>query len=390
MINKIGLIDPALRRIGHHTYFLSYAYRLLKMAGMEVLVVDFGNVIKNNSDVEPKDIINVSSELPTELFTRKKIFFDFNLFNEYRKIAFFKDVGRQLDQSIKVWIIATYDPYVLPVLYHCGLYKKRIVPIVHYTKFFRKQKAKLYGRTTFWVPHLLLKNLFKSKIILYLDEEHKKDLIRNGFKGKSVYLPYNALSEDEIRIDNRYKLASKFRIGTLGLIRDDKDIHFVMKAVREKAEIEYFIGGGFPEQKKESSHTQKIMQTALETSNIISRFEYLTQKEYNEEIERCHFTIVPVTDKYQKGGQLTGLMIDSLINKRPFIGPDIFPINKYVKEHGLGILYKDGNLESLDNALSLAKEEGTGSYYNRICHFLRQYSVENTASGLKSAFERLR
>lgn len=353
---------------------------------MEVIVGDFDNILKTKSDINSADLINLTQELPTELFPIKKKTKVEKFLEECRKCQFYRSIKSQLDQEVDLWVIATYDPYTLPMLYCSGLRKKQIVPIVHYSKYFRKVKWKFYGITSFWVPHLLFNNLCKNGFFLYLLEEHKDDVLKKGYKGECAYLPYNAISENNINMDNRHKLNNTFRICTVGLIRDDKDIRFVMEAVKGKRDIEYFVGGKV-DKTIPSSYINSINEIASRCDNIITRFEYLPNSEYNSQIEKSHFTIIPINDKYAKGVQLTGLMLDSLVNKRPFIGPDIFPINKFVRNYGVGLVYENGSLESLVQTLEFAKAEGIDAYYENICRFLRENSVERTALRLRNLFE---
>lgn len=383
---KIGLIDPALRRIGHHSYFSFYIYTLLKKAGMDVLVADFGNVLVKQSGIPNRDLIQVSDHLPTELFPIKKRNHLARLLQEGRKYRFFKNLGGRLDNGISTWIVATYDPYVLPLLYYSGLREKEIVPIIHYTKYFRRYSRRFYGVRSYWEPRLMLENLLRAKRVLYMTEGHKQALKRYDYRGKSAFIPYNSISEEGIDIDNRRKMASEFRLCTVGLIRTDKDINFVMEAVRDDPGVHYFVGGKIPENMENSSYIRETRRLLSQSSNITARFDYLSLPEYNEHIEQAHYAIVPITDKYERGGQLTGLMVDSLINKRPFIGPDIFPINQYVKNHGVGLLYEMGNLASLKQTIHQAKEIGAESFYDNIISFLRENSIERTAHRLRSLF----
>lgn len=91
-MTKIGLIDPALRRIGHHSYYSFYIYTLLKKAGMDVLVADFGNVLAKQSGIPNRDLIQVSDHLPTELFPNEKRDYLTRLLKKRRKYRFFKNL----------------------------------------------------------------------------------------------------------------------------------------------------------------------------------------------------------------------------------------------------------------------------------------------------------
>ena len=387
---KIGLIDPALRRAGHHVSFISYIYSMLRQEGINILVADFDNILRDNSEIQEKDLLPVCATLPTELFPIGEQSPLQKLKEEYRKYRFYGQLKQVFDDAdVDFWLITTYDKYSLPLLYYSGLGKKRIVPLIHATKIFRKNSRRFYGLVSFWYPHLLLRNLSRSELVLFLVEEQKEALISTGFSGNTAYFPYNAVSLHEIETDNREKLSEIFRLCTISIVTEERDIYSVMRAVSMHPDMEYFVGGSVPEYMQNSSYVNRAKDMASKYENISVRFEYLSDEEYYNEIAMSHFAIVPINEKYQRGVQLTGLMVDCLMKKRPFIGPDIFPLNKFVNDYGVGLLYDPENFDSMVDTLLLAKEKGVGSFYDNICAFLSENSFEKTGKRLKGLFQRL-
>lgn len=382
MAATVGIIDPSLRRDGHHAYFVSYIYRLLRRAGLNVVVADFGNVIRDNTDIDRGDLLNLDDRLPTELFDKNQPGIVGRILQHLDMYRFYKGLEDKIDAAAGSWIIATYDPYSLPVLYYSGLRKHDVVPVVHFGKFFRKKAWKIYGIKSYWTPHLLLRNLASCRGVLHLLDEHREQLA-GRCRGEFVYLPYNSIAESAIERDNRDKLGASFRICTLGIIRDDKDIKFVMDVVKDRPDIEYFVGGKVAAYWDDTPYMDETRELVAACGNISAKFGFLSRQEYDSQIERSHFSVIPINTKYASGVQLTGLLFDSLINKRPFIGPDIFPLNQFADRHGVGVLYEPGNPESLRHALDLSMDRGLDHYYSRVCAFLREYSFDRTSERLR-------
>ena len=383
MVTTVGIIDPSLRRDGHHVYFVSYLYRLLRHAGLKVVVADFDNVIRDNSDIDPGDLVNLSDAVPTELFAGKSPGLPGRLAREYGKYRFYKKLKGKLDEAAKAWVIATYDPYSLPLLYYSGLRKHDIIPVVHFGKFFRKNAWKFYGITSFWQPHLLLRNLASCSSVLHLLDEHRAQLA-GRCRGEFVYLPYNAIPEEEIEDDNRDRLSPSYRICTLGIIRDDKDIKFVMEAIKDWPDIEYFVGGKIAAYWENTPYMDETRKLVADHDHISAQFGFLSRAEYDSQIARSHFSVIPINTKYASGVQLTGLLFDSLINKRPFIGPDIFPLNQFAQRYGVGLLYEPGSPDSFRKVLELSMSQGMDHYYENVRTFLTENSFDRTAGRLRS------
>jgi hypothetical protein len=357
----------------------------LKQANFDVKVADFGGVIKDNTEITSEDIMNISSSLPTEEFPMARLSVLGRLQEEHRRYRFYKKISERLDESIDRWIVLTYDPYVVPLINYGTLGRAEIIPIIHFSKHFRKNYRKIFGLTSYWAPHFLIKNLLRSKVAICLLEEHEADMRRLGYKGKSVSIPYNATREKEINEDNRCKLDNKFRLCTLGLIREDKDIKFVLDTLVEREDVKYYLGGAISKKWSRTEYMRETKRMIKRMKNVEAELDYLSPQKYKAEIEKSHFCVVPIGDKYAKGVQQTGLLVDSVTNKRPVIGPDIFPINKFVKRYGVGELYEIGDKDSLNAAIDRAMQNGVEAYYGKICNYLYENSFENVAKRLRDS-----
>ncbi|AOY60024.1 hypothetical protein [Desulfococcus multivorans] len=379
---KIGIIDPSLREEGHHAYFNRYLAELLRTAGIEVLIADFNHTLHRRYEKEDFSMVNVADALPTKRFSALESSRFVGLMVHPALAAFYRDIGKKLSATdVNIWILSSYDVYTVPFICYSGIRFEHTIPVVHSLKHLRG-KIRPWGRS-FWVPFLLNYNLSRSKLILYLAGDHEKFFKRTGSKNHRLLIPYNTVSEDLIDVDNRHRMHERFRICTLGIIRDDKDIPSVIDVVGNHDDIDYYVGGAVAEG-LDADYEALLRSHSDHGGNIIVNLNYLTHQAYHDEIQKAHFSIIPIMNKYEKNVQLTGLMIDSLVNKRPFIGPDIYPLNECVEKYDVGILYKPGDDQSLKEAILTAKHRGAVYYYDPIRRFLREQSIEKTASRLSN------
>lgn len=380
---RVGLIDPAVRRAGHHVQFLEYVYALLRKSRFDVTVADFDNVVREQSDIPSGDIINLSDWVPTARFSGGTQGFGLRLKNGYRKWKSYSAL-RLNRIDVDAWVVTTYDPYVLPLLHFGGLDIRKTVPIVHYMKYFRTAGFRPHGITTYWTPLLLLNRLKRAGSALCLLHEHARQLKSMGFYGRCEYLSYNAAPESALSEDNRDRRSDTFRLCTLGIIRPDKDIGLVLRALRQCEGVEYFIAGELGAGVAESAYFRELQSLLHDAQSVTASTGFLPAAEYRRQIERAHFSVVPIGNKYGNGVQQTGLLVDSLINKRPVIGPDLFPVNQFVREYGVGLLYEPDSVDSLADTIREARFLGADAFSKNISGFLKENTFEHNAEVVKN------
>ena len=158
----------------------------------------------------------------------------------------------------------------------------------------------------------------------------------------------------------------KNRFLYIGEIRKEKKIEFIIDNIAN-TDINLTIAGK-PIQLYGKKIEEKYKRNKIKNIDFVFRF--LSGKEYLQKIHNHSFVLI--SREKIKGFHSSGPMLDSLLCGRPFIAPDYFPFNYYVKKYNVGLLYEPENNKSFIKTIKRAKDLGPKYFEKNITNFVKK------------------
>lgn len=177
----------------------------------------------------------------------------------------------------------------------------------------------------------------------------------------------------------------KLNLLSIGAIREKKKVEQCIDAIHNlnDSDLVYTIAG----KSKNDVIEGKITQHSEGVNGIVRQNKRLTEEEYEDCFEHCDFLMI--CDAFMGSTSSSGTMNDALLRGIPVIAPDHNPFKYYVETYNIGILYEFGNIDSLCNAIQLAKNRGGGHYSYNIAIYQNLFIEDKVCLSIKRDLENI-
>lgn len=226
-----------------------------------------------------------------------------------------------------------------------------------------------------WLKQQILNKINKSFMernsagIIVL-ESTLEDMV-SSLRCEVIRIPYELFDEDDLDCSaDLEKLNSEFTVTSVGEITSNKNIEFVLEAIKDVDNpfFKYRLCG-----KISGKYGEKIKKLISESySEVETFFEYLSEKKFKEEFVKTNFVVIPYSKNRQD--QASGILFDSMKYNRPVIVPNVEPFVSYINKYNIGISYNEGDYSSFINAIKEAKKLGTEHFIENIKQFKRDHT----------------
>lgn len=238
---------------------------------------------------------------------------------------------------------------------------KKIIIVVYYDIFKRKYKFKsVINSVLYW--------LVKEKIngiITGIDE------VGRSFKKEYIVIT-DHFGREPKRPSNTNKM---YDIGMFGLMSQEKNVEEVIDAFKNTGK-KIYIAGYF----KEVKYYNYIIEKAENEKNIIIINRYLDEKEYNEEILKCKYIVLPYKLDFKRS---SGVLFDALFLGVPVIVGNMEYFN-FIREKNLGYQY----IKSLKEIEPIMDDEANYEEFKKnIYMYMMDKNLENENNILKMVNE---
>lgn len=169
-----------------------------------------------------------------------------------------------------------------------------------------------------------------------------------------------------------------FNLLSLGALRRDKNIPFLIDCLMNRNNINYTIAG------KANRITKITVDEKLEKENInnINRLSgFITDQEYQNLFKNANFMVL--ADEPEPTCKSNGTFVESIFNSLPVIAPDFEPYRYYIKKYKIGFLYKSGDKISFIEAVENAKKTESNYFKEGIIKFQKDHIIDDVAENVK-------
>jgi len=353
---------------------------LLIACGYKVAVV---NYLKNNNYHQNSnyDVINL------------------NVPDRFVKISFrkgknkLKNVIKEIIQDINNYKLFRYIFNIITKYsdnYYIGSLRSEIIPVL-LLRIFKSKQIFVWGlRSHFLIPTnksiIKIKINFKKNLLKILSRSRKlkifvsNEMIKKDFE-KIGFNKYNLIVRPErflYSVNYQTKKNNIFTITTLGSLRKDKNILFLIDVINKVPDIQYIIAGRCVE-----SYEELLKKKIMEVGNphIIRKDGFIPDDEYNKIFLNSDFFIF--ADFEEDSTKTNGTFLEAILNSTPVIAPDYPSYSYFVNKYNIGILYEPENEESLVKAIEKAKTLKADYFRDGIIKFQHDHLIDYVANKLK-------
>ncbi|MFC1524554.1 6-hydroxymethylpterin diphosphokinase MptE-like protein [Thermodesulfobacteriota bacterium] len=350
---KVAVYDPGFREVGHHLGFDLNVLRVLSKFFHEVLFFERNGIVRDKFLDKP---INVEIiQIPDKENERVKIDSYINTLKKSNKsFSEKKNLVKEAETNIykKLWeFIDLYDCDLLLFTSEGSLGN----PLSN--SFFISPPPIPFFVCIHIIWHVLRKSddndlrtgLSKAQCLFALEDNLAEKL--SDFNGRTYRFPY-IIYDNEIYWEEK-AISSPIKIGTIGVINDRRNVDFIINSLSKYngKSLEYYLCG-----KPLGKCGDEIQTLVGKFSNkasvsINSKFEYLTDDEFDRLITECHFLLIAYDEV--RIHQAPGIVYQAAKNGTPLIVPEI-ELFKLVEQNypGIFVFYDNLSTESLNNILS--------------------------------------
>jgi len=356
---------------------------LLKKAGYKVAIA---NVFKENELCIPEGIPHIDFKKQAPSFFRTSS--DKSLANNPLKTLFIRIVeDRYISYVLKECAKISNNIYLgsltlgVPTFFLSQLNKH----ITYYFWGLRSITPIRWKTSRMGYYSLISKRLYKAitknnnvRIIV------SNEIIRDEF-AENVGVPLERLVLRPERIISNLPIIvpsakGKLNILSIGTLRPFKRIELCLNALRilSNPKINYTIAGRC---RDGSGYDKLIEQKMLGLSNVKRIDRYISEEEYEELMNGCDCLVI--CDEPQESCPSNGTMLEALLHGKPIIAPDFDPFKYEIDKYGIGVIYKEGDVDSLCRAIYFLLEEGTESFKKNLYKYGKAHLIDTVASKIK-------
>lgn len=241
------------------------------------------------------------------------------------------------------------------------------------------------GRFSFYsraLYHIVRRN--KRIKLIVSNEIIKDEFVREVgiITDRLVLRPERWITSDTELMPLKYNSSSTFTLMTIGTLRRNKHVEFVIDALRQLNDdgISYVIAGKC---RNNDGYDEMIMERSKGMDSVKRLNYYVSDDEYKELFRQCDFLVL--CDKPQKTCGSNGTMLDAIIMGCPIIAPNYEPFSSEIMRYSIGVCYEYGNIRSLAEAIMLAKDKGKLSFASSIDAYRDRLKEGEVMRSLQSA-----
>ena len=171
----------------------------------------------------------------------------------------------------------------------------------------------------------------------------------------------------------------------IGTLRSFKRIELCVEAMRRlnNNNIHYTIAGRC----RDGSGYDKLIENRIQGLSNVTRIDrYISDEEYEDMMNSCDCLVI--CDKPQESCASNGTMLEALLHGKPIIAPDFNPFKYEIEKYNIGVLYKEGDIDSLCSALQNILAKGTTSLRDSIERYCQMHVLENVSDCVKKQLDR--
>lgn len=377
---KVVILDPGLKKLGHHIGFNKHVIKLLGIF-CNLVILDIDNTLK--------DSINLNKN-STFVDLRK---YEFAGAPHEQNVGSIDVIMKSRTACENLWkLIDSFSPDIV-FLTSEGRWRKHI-----YEQIPKNKKYKVF--VIVHVLWLFLKTLQNDRSvdnnvrnlvdgIFVIEPFLAIDILKYGFK--SFYFPHRGYSSFK-RSPLVKKKFDNLRIGSIGVINEKRNYGFLIDALSEATgDFEYRIAGEVAEsvriQVQNSINNYKNRRSGLYT-----KFGYLTEDEFDEQINSLDISILAYDD--ERNLQASGALYSYVENGIPCIVPDIALFRNYEAQYGsLIIFYNPLDKADLQLKVESLRSENFPSFVDKFNeardNFFYQNNIDKQAEYIELVFDGL-
>jgi len=373
------LIECVYEMILHYNYDVKNLAEILCSAGYKVAVV---NYIDDNKYHENRiyDLINIKVNLNLPKMDKSaiglgKLLKEIRL--DFEKYIFFNTLFKMLNNQVHYEniYIGSLRTELISILFLKKIKKNIYVwglraHFLSINKFYIKKIRVNYRK-------ILLKIMSKiRKINLFVTYEIiKKEFGKIGFPENSIVVrPERTLRN----IDYKINTGKIFSLLTVGSLREDKNIPFLINCIKNLENVNYVIAG---KANKFVNNNVDIYLKKDKIKNITRISGFIPDKKYSSLFLEASFMIL--ADEPELSTKTNGTFIEAIFQSLPIIAPNFSPYNQIIKKYNIGLLYKSGSKESLRKVIELSQNYNQDFFKAGLLQFQEDHLLENVAQQVK-------
>lgn len=235
------------------------------------------------------------------------------------------------------------------------------------------------------INYAFIRNLvIKSRIIFFVSN----DIIKAEFR--SLKFPEDRLvlrperfvediSDNSIEHDD-------FTLLTIGSLRRSKRIELSLTALKilNDQNIHITIAGRVQGDEK---YEKLISKVGSELHNFKRINHRLSEEEYNAYLDSSDFMVL--CDEKTDSTITNGTLSEALMHHLPVIVPNYEPYKSLVENFGIGIMYNPKDINTLVEAIKIAKRQGKEAFKLKIDQYLKTITLKNVSSLLGNELKKL-
>ena len=373
-VHRIGIFDPAFIKQGHFDAYNRYIAQLLDNPAYQVIFLDLHGDMQELYERTltlgraPEFCRLIPDNRPAR-YER----FGMRINAILRRLAKWKTAYRVIaEQDLDLVLITSesYDPfmYLFRPRFTYGLFV--LNARLHIYRPIGKQSFK--NKMLFGFYARKYKNLAKGAAFLISGSEPSMlpELEMKLGLGKLPWLPNLPIGHVTPN-----EGPFEYDIITIGTISRTKSHLLALEAFEERSLPWKYLVAGLPRDSVGRTVEEKTHQLEKKEGLAVSgNFGYIGEIEYTRLMRSARFSLFPYD--FTRGNISSQVMHDGFQQGLPIIAPSIEPFVWYVEKYGIGLIYKEGDKESLARTLEEAMRRGPESFREGFKRLEKDHSIE--------------
>lgn len=366
---RIGIFDPAFVLEGHFTAFDRYIAQLLDDDRIQAVFLDANGLMREAykdgiASSRPPEFVRLSEAAPVRLPFGRRINNFFSRARAWRHR--YAEIAR-LKLDLVLITSESYDPlfYAFRPRFRYGLFV--LNPRLYvYPPESRGLARKMMSAFFSWKYRLLAK---RAAFVMTTSEPPMIRDLEERLARPLPWLPNLPMEDAPVRWQEPL-----FDFLTIGTISWSKNHLFALSAFKERLLPYRYLVAGLPRDATGSEVVRTVQDMGKDARlSVEGRFGHIVADEYRSIIRSASFLLFPYD--FARGNISSQVMYDSFQQEKPIIAPDIQPFAWYVQRYGIGLLYKEGDPDSLAAALEEALRKGPDAFSKGFADLKRDHSL---------------
>lgn len=193
------------------------------------------------------------------------------------------------------------------------------------------------------------------KLIVHTDGNKRQLINEFGFQENKIHVVHHGTDIEYNKMDMetcRCKFGVNQEKTTLlfyGLIREQKGLDVLIKALKGLDNIQLVIAGNMPHGENFNKYKRLITENRIDTVELI---QYLPNEWTDELFQACDVVCLPYKYFYSQ----SGVFMQAIKYRRPVVVSDVSSFSEYINKYNMGILCKPDDVSDLHDKIIILEK----------------------------------